>query len=79
MIFSKNLQNQKNQAKKKLITLKNEIILINGRQKILNAFESEIFPKRKQAKGLKSFLDCVAKLSDRKQLKILTPKQMLQR
>ena len=30
-------------------------------------------------KGLESFLDCVAKLSDLKQLKILTPKQMLQR
>ena len=32
---------------KKALTLKNAIILLNGRQKLLNAFESVIFPKRK--------------------------------
>ena len=57
-------------------------------QKVLNAFESGIFPKRKQGKRLTSISDCVARVakvrsdrrvSDRKQLEILTLKQMLQR
>ena len=46
---------------------------LNGRQKVLNAFESEIFPKVKQGKILTSILD---KGFNHKQLKILTPKQM---
>ena len=85
LIFLNNLQNQKNQSKEKTLTLKNAIILLNGRQKVPNTFESGIFPKRKQGKALKSILDRVvqvdhvAKVSDRKQLKILTHKQMLQR
>ena len=54
-------------------------ILFSGRQKVLNVFETGIFPKGKQGKGLKSILDCVAKVSDSKHLKILTPKQILQR
>ena len=60
LIFFKNLQNQKNQLKKKKksVTLKTEIILFNGRQKFLNAFEIGIFSKRKQGKGLTSILDC---------------------
>ena len=40
---------------KKALTLKNPIILLNGRQKVLNAFESGIFPKIKQGKGLQVF------------------------
>ena len=69
LIFLKNLQNQKNQSeKKKKITLKNTIILINGRHGILNAFECEMFPKGKQVKERRSILD--------KQLRILTPKQI---
>ena len=67
---------------KKALTLKNTHILFNGRQKVLNAkkfFETGIFPNGKQGKGLKSILDCVAKVSDSKHLKILTPKQILQR
>ena len=60
------------------------MILLNGRQKLLNALENGIFPKGKQGKRLTSFLDRVANVSDRKvsdhkQLKILTPKQILQR
>ena len=43
-------------------------------QKVLNAFETEMFPKIKQGKGLTSISDCVArvakfskhKVSDRK-------------
>ena len=60
LIFFKNLQNKKNQLKKKKksVTLKTEIILFNGRQKFLNAFEIGIFSKRKQGKGLTSILDC---------------------
>ena len=52
------------------------MILLNGRQTVLNAFESEIFPKRKQGKGFKDILD---KVFHQKQLNILTPKQMLER
>ena len=48
---------------------------LNGRQKVLNAFESEIFPKVKQEKNT-SILD---KGFNHKQLKVLTPKQMLRR
>ena len=88
LIFLKILQNQKSQLKKKkkIQTLKNTIILLNRRQKVLNTFESRIFPIRKQEEELANILVCVArvnrffdsKVSNRKQLKILTPKEMLQ-
>ena len=43
----------KNHSKKeKALTLKNAIILLHGRQKVLNAAESKIFPKRKQGEEL---------------------------
>ena len=45
---------------KKTLTLKSAIILLNGRQEALNAFESGIFPKGKQGKGPISVLDFVA-------------------
>ena len=81
LILLMNLQNYKNQSKKIISNY-----TINGRQEDLHAFERGIFPKGKQGKGF-SILDQVAhvakvsdhKLSDGKQLKILTPKQMLQR
>ena len=76
----------------KALTLKNAIILLNERQKVLNSFESGLFPKGKHVKGRTSILDQVAsevkvcnskvsdcKFSDCKQLKILTSKQMFQR
>ena len=49
VIFLNNLQNQKNQSKKKkkALTLSNTMILLSGRQKILNAFERVIFSKGK--------------------------------
>ena len=51
LIFLKNLQNQRNQLKKKkALTLKTA----NERQKLLNASESGIFSKEKQVKGLTS-------------------------
>ena len=73
LVFLKNLQNQKNQSKKKkkALALKNAIILLNRRQKILNTFESRIFQKIKQGKVLTSILD---KVLNHKQLKISTPK-----
>ena len=46
------------------------------RKKFLNAFQSQIFPNRKQEKKLTSVLD---KVFNQKQLKISIPKQMLQR
>ena len=67
---------------KKTLTLESAIILFNGRQKVLSDFESGIFPIRKQSEGLTSISDheaCLAKVSNRKQLEILTPKQMFQR
>ena len=54
VILLNNLQNQKNQSK--ALTLSNTMILLSGRQKILNAFESGIFSKGKQGKVLKSIL-----------------------
>ena len=73
----------------KALTLTNAIILLNlnRRPKVLNSFKNGIFLKEKQGKGLTSILNsvtsnCVApvtKVSDLKQLKMLTPKQMLQR
>ena len=50
LIFLNNLQNQNNQSKKKALTLKTPIILLDGRQKVLNAFESGIFQKEKKNK-----------------------------
>ena len=84
LIFLKNIPKQKNplKKKKKAQNLKNAIILLNGKRKVLHAFERGIFPIRKQGKGLTSISDRVArvaKVSDRKQVQILTPKLMLQR
>ena len=60
----KNLQNQKNQSENKRdTTLKTAIILLNGRQRVLNAFESRAFPKRKQGEGLKSISANVARVA----------------
>ena len=71
----------KGKNEKKALIFQNGIILYDGRQKVINAFEIGIFPKRKQTQGKwrQTILVCIAKVSDSKQLKILTPKQMLQR
>ena len=69
-----------------MLTFENAYIL-RGKQKLLNGFESGIFSIKKQTQGKENLLDLaraahiapVAKVSDRKQLKILTPKQMFQR
>ena len=43
----------------------------NGRERVLDAFESKIFPIKTKGTGFLNF--------DHSKLKILTPKQMLQR
>ena len=53
--------------------------LLKGRQNVLNGFESKIFPIEKQTKGHPLDLVCVAKVSDRTCLKIITPKPMLEK
>ena len=52
-----------------------------GRQKFFNGFESKIFLIEKQTQGKRcpGMLDCSAKASACQHLKILGPKQMLQR
>ena len=62
--------------------MENKLILLNGRQKALNALENGILPKEEHGKGLTSILDSVdrvAKVTDHKQLKILTQRQTFQR
>ena len=76
----------KESVKKEKKTLKN-VTVLNGRQKVLHAFESGIFLKWKHGEGRTCIQDHtahVAKISDRmvfnhKQLNILAPKQMFQR
>ena len=46
-------------------------MILNGSQKVLNAFESGIFPKGKQEEGLTSILGSIAKVSDYSNLQIL--------
>ena len=66
---------------------KENVTVLNGRQKVLNTFGSGIFLKRKHGEGRTCIQDHtahVAKISDRmvfnhKQLNILAPKQMFQR
>ena len=70
-----NRRNQKS-LKKDITTLpfQNAFRLLEGRRKVVDGFESKIFPK-----GHLGILASAAKVSDRSRLKILTPKQMLQR
>ena len=73
-----NLQIQKKKKVKIALILKNAIILLNGRQKVHNVFES--LPKEhSHTEKMWKYLPRAAKVSECKQLKILTPKQMLQR
>ena len=80
-----------NQKRKITLTLKNAVIPLNGRQKVLNACASGIFPKRKQREELTSISDHVApvapivrvakvsdhKVFDHKQRKILTDNTLI--
>ena len=83
------LQNHKSKKKKKKEKRKKTLIfgnprgLCRQRQKVLNTFESGIFPIEKQVQGkgiigmLPRVSDC--KVSDHSHLKVLTPSQILQR
>ena len=65
----------KEKKEKKALTIKNATILLNGRQRVLNE-------KQIQGRGRPRILGCVAfvaNVSDHKQLKILTLKEILQR
>ena len=59
-----NPQNPDKKQKKKYF-LKNLYALFDGRERVLDAFESKIFPITKEGTGF-SELACAAKVSDRK-------------
>ena len=65
---------------KKRNTFESANALYEGRELILNSFKSRIFPIIPTwGKGCPTDLACLAKVFHRTRLKILTPKQMLQR
>ena len=65
----------KNKEKK---IVKNAYALFNGRERVLDAFESKIFPIKVEGTGF-SGLSIQDKVSSHSNLKTLTPKQMLQK
>ena len=75
LISLKNLLNQRAKTKQKK-AFENAKRTLKGKQNVLNCFESKIFPIGKQTQGKRRLFDlaCVAKVSDRTCLKILTPK-----
>ena len=70
-----NVKNPQKHPKKekKAPTFQNAKRLLKGRQKVLNGFEGKIFPIGKQTQGKERSLELA------KQLKKITPKQMIQR
>ena len=70
-----NVKNPQKHPKKekKAPTFQNAKRLLKGRQKVLNGFESKISPIGKQTQGKERSLELA------KQLKKITPKQMIQR
>ena len=73
MNFKKHTKPRSQQKKKqeKEIVLKNLNNFFEGREKILDAFESEIFSIKSKGAGILN--------PNHSKLKVLTPKQMLQR
>ena len=72
MNFRKNTKPRSQEKKReKEIVLENLHNFFQGREKILNAFESKIFLTKSKGAGILN--------PDHSKLKILTPKQMLQR
>ena len=64
----------------KTATIKNEFLKNENLNKIVDIVEKILdFNKQQKSKGRPSDLARVAKVSDRPHIKILTPKQMLQR
>ena len=58
LIFLKNLQNQKNQLKKRkeALALENVIILFYEKHKVFNTFESGIFQNKNKESDLEIFM-----------------------
>ena len=84
--FRKNLKPRKDSQGKntrRINTLESLYKLFEGRERVLDAFRSEIFPLAPtEGTGCPSHLACIdhiAKVSDQTPPKILTPKQMLQK
>ena len=72
MNFRKNTKPRSQEKKQeKEIVLKNLYNFFEGREKILDAFESKIFLTKSKGAGILN--------PDHSKLKVLTPKQMLQR
>ena len=72
MIFRKNAKPRSPEKQwEKEIVLQNLYNFFEGREKILDAFESKIFLTKSRGAGILNL--------DRSNLKVLTPKQMLQR
>ena len=72
MNFRKNAKSRSQEKKQeKEIVLKNLYNFFEGREKILDAFESKIFLTKSKGAGILN--------PNQSELKILTPKQMLQR
>ena len=71
--FRKQIKPKNSEKKQQKEVLKNLYKIFEGRERVLNAFDSKIFPIKIIRTG---FLD---KVSDHSNLKILTAKQMLQR
>ena len=69
--FRKNMKPKSREKKQKEIVLKNLYNFFEGREKTLDAFESKIFLSKSKGVGIIN--------SDHFKLKVLTPKQMLQR
>ena len=80
MDFNNKARPRSKADKEKNDTCDSAYTLYEGRQLTFNDFKSGIFPlKSKQGKGCPSDLAHVAKVFNRTQIKILAPKQMLQR
>ena len=75
--FKSKIKPQNPKQKKKDI-LNNLYALFDGRKRVLDAFESRIFPVKIEGTGF-SDLATQDKVSDHSNLKVLTAKQMLQR
>ena len=72
MSFRKNTKPKSQEKKReKEIALKNLYIFFEGREKVLNAIESKLFSTKSEDAGILN--------PNYSKLKVLTPKQMLQR
>ena len=70
-LWIKQDQNKKKKKEEKEITSKNLYNFYNSREMVLNAFTGKVFLRKSEGSGILN--------SDHSKLKILTPKQMLQR